>query len=220
MVLFVKYEFWPNYLSELERTEHSYLTWCQESLEKDQLFFQCYGGWMQRKLNSFSHFFVQDENSRYLLNHWFHKCTVISGDTRFDRVYEILKQRQQLRFCSKHLVGDSYVLVAGSTWQEDEDLLVNYIMSQMHSAEKIIIAPHNIKTEALQLLKEELGKKVVLYSEKDGKKLEDYQVLVVDTIGLLTKIYSLCRCGLCRWRLYKKWHTQYIGAGNLWNSQL
>ena len=84
--------------------------------------------------------------------------------------------------------NNQYTIVAGSTWSEDEELLVNYI--NQSSDEKFIIAPHTMNPKAIEELKESIKKKVFLYTEKDGKNISDFDVLIVNTIGLLTKIYS------------------------------
>jgi 3-deoxy-D-manno-octulosonic-acid transferase len=157
---------------------------------KEHVFFQWYGLWMRKKLQSFSHFFLQDENSSKLLSAiGFHNHEVI-GDTRFDRVYEILREDNRLDFIDEFTQGH-YTLVAGSTWKEDEDLLIHYINNVASSEEKFVIAPHNIKAEGIARLKEELEVQTVLYSHKANKDLKDCQVFIIDTIGILTKIYSV-----------------------------
>ena len=113
----------------------------------------------------------------------------ISGDTRFDRVFEITQQNNHLQFI-KEFVNDRYTVVAGSTWKDDEDLLVNYINTMASEDEKFIIAPHNINTEAIKELKASITKKVVMFSEKERQNIAGFQVFIVDTIGILTKIYS------------------------------
>jgi len=153
----------------------------------DQAFFKFYGGWMRSSLKSFSHFFVQNENSKALLNQIEIKNVTVSGDTRFDRVFAIAQQDNQLDFI-QNFVGDNYTLVAGSTWPRDEELLVSYINDNPGTDEKYIIAPHNINDKAIQELKSSIKKKTILFSERDGS--EDARVFIVDTIGILTKIYS------------------------------
>lgn len=188
VAIFVKYEFWPNYLKALENKNIPTLL-VSGIFRKKQVFFQSYGSWMRSRLKTFSHFFVQDQNSLDLLKSIDFNNATVSGDTRFDRVFDILKRDNNLDFINE-FVGDSYVLVAGSTWKEDEELLVNYILNKATADDKFIIAPHNIKPDAIQSLKNSLGNKAVLYSEKTGQDLFSFQVFIIDTVGLLTKIYS------------------------------
>ena len=186
--IFVKYEFWPNLLKELKiRNIDTILI--SGIFRKDQAFFKWYGSFMQKALSSFSYFFVQDKLSETLLKSIRIEHVSTCGDTRFDRVYEITKQDNQLDFVSK-FKNNCYTLVAGSTWKEDEELLVNYIKSSASEKEKFIIAPHNINEKEIQELKNSISKKVVLFSENGEKKLEAYQVFIIDTIGILTKVYS------------------------------
>ena len=186
--IFVKYEFWPNLLKELKiRNIDTILI--SGIFRKDQAFFKWYGSFMRKALSSFSYFFVQDKLSETLLKSIRIEHVSTCGDTRFDRVYEITKQDNQLDFVSK-FKNNCYTLVAGSTWKEDEELLVNYINSSASEKEKFIIAPHNINEKEIQELKNSISKKVVLFSENGEKKLEAYQVFIIDTIGILTKVYS------------------------------
>ncbi len=186
MVFFIKYEFWPNILRELlnRKTETLLISGV---FRKDQAFFKSYGGWMRKSLKAFSHFFVQNKESEELLkNIGLHNVT-ISGDTRFDRVFEILKQDNSLDFI-KNFKQNKYTLVAGSTWPSDEKYLINYINNQADKDEKIIIAPHNIKPDLIAHLKKQINKTVTMYSDK--VKNNKAQVFIVDTVGILTKVFS------------------------------
>jgi 3-deoxy-D-manno-octulosonic-acid transferase len=187
MAVFIKYEFWPNYLFGLqERNIPTILI--SGIFRKNQIFFKPFGGFMRKSLKAFDHFFVQDETSKDLLKNINIENVTISGDTRFDRVYEILQQDNALGFIAE-FKNNQYTVVAGSTWKEDEELLVNYI--NQSESEKFIIAPHNINAKEIELLKKAINKKVVLYSEKEGKNLSEFDVFIVDTIGILTKIYAI-----------------------------
>ncbi|MEX1382714.1 3-deoxy-D-manno-octulosonic acid transferase [Lutibacter sp.] len=186
--IFVKYEFWPNLLKELKiRNIDTILI--SGTFRENQVFFKWYGSFMRKALDAFSYFFVQDKLSETLLKSLDIEHVTACGDTRFDRVYEITKQDNQLDFISK-FKNNTYTLVAGSTWKEDEELLVNYINNKASGNEKFIIAPHNINAKNIQELKKSISKKVVLFSEKEDENLENYQVFIIDTIGILTKVYS------------------------------
>lgn len=187
LVFFVKYEFWPNYLTELKRLNiKTYLI--SGIFRKDQAFFKWYGKWMRTSLKTFNHFFVQNDVSQQLLHSINLKNTTISGDTRFDRVVEILSRDNSLEYI-KQFKDNQTTIVYGSSWLEDEAVYVNYMNSTTESI-KHIIAPHNIKKPQIEVLKNSISKSVVLYSEIAGKNLAEYDVFIIDTIGLLTKIYS------------------------------
>ncbi|QVY64815.1 3-deoxy-D-manno-octulosonic acid transferase [Polaribacter sp. Q13] len=188
LAVFIKYEFWPNLLGELKSKEIPTIL-VSGILREKQLFFKSYGGFMRDSLQAFHYFFVQDENSKKLLNSINFKNVTIAGDTRFDRVSKILEQDNSLDFINQ-FKNNKYTVVAGSTWQEDETLLVNYINNKASEDEKFIIAPHNIKNDAILELQKSINKKTVLFSAKADKNLAEYQVFIIDTIGILTKIYA------------------------------
>ncbi len=189
LAIFIKYEFWPNILNELKRNEIPTIL-VSGILRNNQMFFKWYGGFMRKSLKAFHHFFVQNESSKKLLNSIDFKNITIAGDTRFDRVSKILEQDNSLDFINE-FKNNKYTIVAGSTWQEDEELLVNYINTNLSENEKFIIAPHNIKSDAIIALQKSINKKTVLFSKKNGKDLSEYQVFIIDTIGILTKIYAV-----------------------------
>ncbi|MEN8124240.1 MAG: glycosyltransferase N-terminal domain-containing protein [Bacteroidota bacterium] len=186
IAIFVKYEFWPNILKELENLKIETIL-VSGIFRKDQLFFKNYGKWMRKSLKAFSHFFVQNDISEKLLQQIGFKNVTVSGDTRFDRVYEITKQDNHLGYI-ENFKQNKYTLIAGSTWPKDEDFLVKYINNHATSNEKFIIAPHNINKKTIENLHNSINKKTILFSDK--KYNNDAQVFIVDTIGILTKIYS------------------------------
>ncbi len=187
LVFFIKYEYWPNYLNELKKQKtKTYLI--SGILRENQVFFKWYGGFYRNCLQTFEHFFVQNESSKKLLQSLGYQNVKISGDTRFDRVVSILERDNSLGFIEE-FKKNTTTIVIGSSWPKDEELLVNFI-NQSSENVKFIIAPHNIKSEQIQELKKSISKSVILFSEKDSKKLNEYAVLIIDTIGILTKIYS------------------------------
>lgn len=193
MVFFIKYEYWPNYLNELKnRNIKTFLI--SGIFRKDQAFFKWYGGFYRNALKSFNHFFVQNDTSKELIQNIGFTNVTISGDSRFDRVVAILEKNNTLDYIEYFCQNPSHefkmtTIVIGSSWPKDEELLVNYINRTTHRL-KFIIAPHNIKPEQIANLKSEIAKKTVLFSEMEGKNLADYDVFIIDTIGILTKIYS------------------------------
>ena len=194
MVFFIKYEYWPNYLNELKNANiKTFLI--SGIFREDQAFFKWYGGFYRNALKTFDYFFVQNENSKKLLNSLGFQNVKISGDTRFDRVVSILERDNSLDFIEQFLSvraqsrTNKTTIVIGSSWPKDEELLIQFI-NQSSDDVKFIIAPHNIKQEQISNLKSQIQKETVLFSEKEEKNLCDFQVFVIDTIGILTKIYS------------------------------
>lgn len=194
LVFFIKYEYWPNYLNELKKKNiKTYLI--SGILRENQAFFKWYGGFYRNALKTFEYFFVQNESSKKLLQSIGFTNVKISGDTRFDRVVSILERDNTLEFI-REFKDNKTTIVIGSSWPKDEELLVNYI-NQSSDDVKFIIAPHNIKQEQIQELKNSIKKKTMLFSENDEilkrvqhDKLKDFNVFIIDTIGILTKIYS------------------------------
>lgn len=183
---FIKYEFWPNYLRELkERDVKTYLI--SGLFRKKQVFFKWYGGFYRDALKTFSHFFVQDESSKMLLHTIGYNNVTISGDTRYDRVSQILERDNNLPFIEE-FIADRTVIVFGSSWPKDEALFIDFINNS--AGLKFIIAPHNIKPEQITALKNSIRKSVILFSEKEGKNPADFDVFIINTIGILGKIYS------------------------------
>ena len=186
LAVFVKYEFWPNILSELKNQEiPTYLI--SGIFREDQIFFKGYGGWMRKALLGFSHFFVQNSHSLALLKTLGIQEATLSGDTRFDRVYSLLEKDNTLPFLKDFTSGRT-TIVAGSTWPKDEELLTDFINNCKLDEVVFIIAPHQMDPARFQKLKGSISKKSLLYSE--GVPNKDIRVFIVDTIGLLTKIYS------------------------------
>ena len=187
MVFFIKYEFWPNYLNELKK--HTIKTYLISGIfRENQAFFKGYGGFYRNALNTFDYFFVQNENSKKLLQSIGFSNVKISGDTRFDRVVSILERDNSLDFIEQ-FKDQKTTIVIGSSWPKDESLLVNYINSASADL-KFIIAPHNIHKPEIDKLQTLITKKTILYSEKENQNLNEFQIFIIDTIGILTKIYS------------------------------
>jgi len=187
LVFFIKYEFWPNYLNELNNLGiKTYLI--SGIFRENQAFFRWYGGFYKNALKTFDYFFVQNESSKKLLQSIGYNNVKVSGDTRFDRVVSILERDNSLDFIEQ-FKDNTTTIVIGSSWPKDESFLVNFI-NQTSADVKFIIAPHNIKAEQIQELKNSIIKKTVLFSEKENENLADFEVFIIDTIGILTKIYS------------------------------
>ena len=186
VAIFIKYEFWPNFLRELQRREIPTVL-VSGVFRENQLFFKPYGRWLLKALQAFDHFFVQDQQSEKLLNREGFNNVTRSGDTRFDRVADQLLQDNQLHFI-QGFKRESTCIVAGSTWSEDEQILLPFINTGAESV-KFIIAPHVIDGERMEKLMERIQVPAIRYSKKEGKSLEQYNVLILDTIGMLSRAY-------------------------------
>lgn len=188
LTVFVKYDIWPNYLMELKKRQFRAIL-ISANFRETQSFFKFYGKPLRDALFAFEHIFTQNESSKKLLVTIGYDNVTVSGDTRFDRVSNQLEQNNHLDFVET-FKQNKLCVVAGSTWPDDEAFLTEFINNEFSSNVKFIIAPHNIKKEQIKSLQEKLVVKSVLFSEKTTEQLKDAQVLIVDTIGLLSKIYS------------------------------
>lgn len=190
LVFFIKYEYWPNYLNELKKLQiKTYLI--SGIFRENQAFFKWYGGFYKNALKTFEYFFVQNDSSKKLIQSIGFNNVKVSGDTRFDRVVSILERDNSLDFI-ENFKDNKTTIVIGSSWPKDENLLVEYINKSSDEI-KFIIAPHNIKAEQIQELKKSITKKTILFSDvqtRHALSLPENNVFIIDTIGILTKIYS------------------------------
>lgn len=190
MAVFIKYEFWGNYLKELKsRGIPVYII--SAIFRPDQLFFQWYGRSYRKMLHAFTHLFVQDERSRKLLEDFGIGNVSVTGDTRFDRVLDIHKQAREIGIVEKFVSGATgkrpVTVVAGSSWPEDEEILIPYFHA--HPEMKLIIAPHEIHREHLVSIETMLKRPSVRLSEAHEEDLSTKDCLIIDSFGLLSSIY-------------------------------
>ena len=186
MVFFIKYEFWPNYLNELKKRHiPTYLV--SGIFRENQLFFKGYGGFYRKALQAFTHFFVQNDTSKVLLQSIGFKNVTVHGDTRFDRVAQIVAHVQPLEFMER-FKNNSKTIVIGSSWIDDETVYLPYLNESENV--KFVIAPHNIKEEEINRLIAKINKKVVRYTSYKLEDLASADVFMIDTIGILTQIYA------------------------------
>ncbi|MBP1614899.1 MAG: waaA [Bacteroidetes bacterium] len=185
MAFFIKYEFWKNYLDELNKRRIPVYS-VSSIFRKDQVFFKWYGGTYRHVLTDFDHLFVQNETSkRFLSRIGITKVTVV-GDTRFDRVLQIREEAKELPLISK-FKGESFTLVAGSSWGPDEDLFLEYFNN--HPEMKLIIAPHVIDENHLVEIISKLKRPYVRYTRADERNVGKADCLIIDCFGLLSSIY-------------------------------
>lgn len=200
IAIFVKYEFWKNYLEEL-KNHGSKVYIISAIFRPGQLFFHSYGKLYRKQLECFDYLFVQNRQSKDLLSTIGVENVIVSGDTRFDRVYEIASSVQPVEkiatFCS-----DSKIFIAGSTWEKDDQVVM--AIAKENPQVKYIIAPHELPESKIVRLKdgfEKMGRKVKRYTQiTEGEDLSQYDILLLDTIGILSSVYQ-----------YGSW--AYIGGG-------
>ena len=190
--VFTKYEYWYFYMDELY--QHKIPLYIISAIFRpQQIFFRSYGGFHRRILLLAQHFFVQDETSKKLLASIGIDAVSVSGDTRFDRVWQNAQNVETVAIINI-FKNDKPVFIAGSTWPPDESLIANLV--SIYPNWKFIIAPHEINTEKIQTLLQKLPlDKTIRYSEirPDETALKQKQVLVIDNIGLLSKLYQYGR---------------------------
>lgn len=184
LVLWVKYEYWYYHLTTIQKNNIPLLL-ISGIFRPSQPFFKWYGSMWRQMLSRFSAIFVQNEDSLELLKkHQLDQNAEVAGDTRFDRVADLLLTPKQLpaieTFCGQH-----NVIIAGSTWEEDEEVLAHFIQS--HPELKFIIAPHEIDEDHLKDV-EKLIPHAIRFSQYDGRPTEK-NVLLIDNIGMLNQLY-------------------------------
>ena len=185
-IIFVKYEFWFNYLNQIQLHNTTCYLICG-IFRANQHFFKVYGGWFKKHLAAFDYFFVQNHESLNLLESIGFKNASKTGDTRLDRVLSISKEPfSEERFES--FSKENPVLIFGSSWEKENDLAVNF--ATIRPNVKIIIAPHEIDTNKINALKERFTSPCKLLSETSpNEDLGKVKVLIIDQIGLLSKLY-------------------------------
>ena len=192
IAVFIKYEFWGNYLQELKhRNIPVYII--SSIFRRDQLFFQWFGYPYRKMLYCFTHLFVQDDRSAALLKEFGITNVTVTGDTRFDRVLDVRNQARELspveHFVCEGGKEKKLTLVAGRSWPQDEEILIPYFNE--HPEMKLIIAPHEIHREHLMYIESLLKRPSVRLSDvfHDQSLAEGKDCLIVDSFGLLSSIY-------------------------------
>ena len=186
MAIFVKYEFWGNFLGELKRRNvPTYII--SAIFRPGQSFFKPWGGMFRKMLNCFTHLYVQNEESRQLLEGIGMRNVTVAGDTRFDRVAHVREQAKDFPVIEKMTHECPFTLVMGSSWPPDEDIVIPYFNT--HPGMKLIIAPHEFDKERLDTLLGKVKRKAALYSETAPEQAGDLDCLVIDCFGILSSVY-------------------------------
>ncbi|MBD5329008.1 MAG: 3-deoxy-D-manno-octulosonic acid transferase [Bacteroides sp.] len=195
MAIFVKYEFWRNYLEELNRRRiPTYLI--SAVFRSDQFFFKKCSAWYSNWLRWYTRIFVQNEDSRRLLAGIGIDCVDVCGDTRFDRVADIRSKVREIpllqRFTRRGEPDHLPVMMVGSSWPADEKVYSGWF--EKHGDAKLVIAPHEFDSERLRKLKDLFGEGCVLMSEaeKNPSIVDNARIMVIDCFGLLSSAYAYC----------------------------
>ncbi|MBA3285313.1 MAG: 3-deoxy-D-manno-octulosonic acid transferase [Nitrosopumilus sp.] len=185
LVVFVKYEYWYHYLNELRKI-HIPVILISAVLREDHWLLGKWGRMHLKVLRKINHFFVQDDKTMQLLNDKnIHQVTV-AGDTRFDRVWDVVQNSKNISIAEK-FSGGKKCIVAGSTWEMDEELLAEYLI---HNKEiKLIVAPHEINEEHLKSIENKFNS-AIRFSGANEKTVSDFDVLIIDNIGMLSSLYT------------------------------
>ncbi|MEL7120150.1 MAG: glycosyltransferase N-terminal domain-containing protein [Bacteroidota bacterium] len=189
VVVFVKYEFWYFFLQELkQRNIPTYLI--SALFRPDQAFFKWYGGLFKSMLFTFKHIFVQQEDSAHLLNEKLNlENLTVAGDTRIDRVIRIAEESKRYELVD-YFCADKKVFVIGSSWPEDEAILLPFIQNDINDKWKVIIAPHEIGETHIKQIEQQLDVPYVRYTEaRKNDQLLNSKVLIVNNIGMLSSLY-------------------------------
>jgi 3-deoxy-D-manno-octulosonic-acid transferase len=187
---FVKYEFWLNYIREAQVIDCELYS-ISTLLRKNHRFFKWYGGIFRRELKHFHHFFVQDENTRDLLNSISIEQVTIVGDTRYDRVYDRVLEKNTNPLLDQWINTTDTVLVIGSSWKEDEELILP-LLNKADLFDKIILAPHEVGSDSVNRIISLLGLPYEKYTraEKNEQITTAANVLILDCIGVLADVYQ------------------------------
>lgn len=187
LVIFIKYEFWFHYSTELKKRDIPILS-VSSIFRADQLFFKSYGGFYRSILINFNYFFVQnDESVRLLKSIGIQNC-MKAGDTRFDRVNEMVKKGEEIEIVKK-FKNNEKVMVIGSSWPEDLEVLIPFINEHYYHI-KFIIAPHEISEASISSTEKAIHTECIRFSNITEKKAEECRVLIIDNIGMLGRLYK------------------------------
>ena len=186
MAFFIKYEFWMNFLGELKKRDIP--TYSISSIfRKEQTFFKPWGGRYRMSLHSFTHLFVQNEQSKQLLRSINIKNVTVVGDTRFDRVAKISEQAHLLPLVETFAEGGRKIFIAGSSWGPDEAVYMPYFNE--HTGWKLIIASHEVNEERIKSIQESVQGNCVRYTQATMEEVRSAKCLIIDCFGLLSSIY-------------------------------
>lgn len=185
---FIKYEFWKNFIDELHRSKCEVYS-VSSIFRKNQIFFRSYGKPYAKVLHNFTRIFVQNDDSRRLLENVGVTAVSVAGDTRFDRVTDIRNAAKDVDAAKRFAEGAANVLVVGSSWEPDEDIIIPYFND--HKDLKLILAPHVVNEAHIRRILSALKRPAIriTQAENENRPLQDFDCMIVDTYGMLSSIY-------------------------------
>ena len=192
LLVLVKYEYWFNLITALHQKNIPTIV-VSAIFRESQNFFKKEGNnWFAQKLNLISHFFIQNQKSKILLDSIGIQQSTLAGDTRFDRVKQIVHQNNQLDFMDQ-FKNDSKLIVVGSSWPKDEELFIQLINEKLNKDWKILFAPHNLHEKEIEAFTTKLSVPIIKFSDLNSTSSEDLnqaKVFILNTIGILSKVYA------------------------------
>ncbi|MFO7862561.1 MAG: glycosyltransferase N-terminal domain-containing protein [Salinivirgaceae bacterium] len=183
---FIKYEFWFNYIQQLHKRNIKLYS-ISAIFRPNQLFFKSGAAWFRKHLNYFTHFFVQNKQSKTLLENLGISQVTISGDTRYDRVYDIAKANERIPIVEE-FSKNHFTVIAGSTWEPENEMLIKLANNTADNV-RIVIAPHELHEKTYEKIENNTQAKVVRFSKATPESLTNSKILIIDNIGLLSKLY-------------------------------
>ncbi len=188
IVIFVKYEFWHHYLQAIKKsTARSFLI--SASFRPQQIFFKAYGPFFQKMLHCFDHLFVQEEKDQMLLQKIGLQQVSIAGDTRVDRVLQIAKAANSFPLIEQ-FSAEAPVLIFGSSWPAEEEILAQHLQKNPDTDWKFIIAPHEIGSAHLLAIEKKISWPILRYSQANAQSINEARILLIDNIGMLSALYK------------------------------
>ncbi len=187
IVFFIKYEFWYHFFNEINLRSIPLIS-ASAIFRKNQMFFRPFGKFQRETLKKVTHFFVQNNISKTLLKSIDINNVTLSGDTRFDRVYQISQQAPKVPIAAK-FARSRKTWILGSVWEEDLEVFLPFI-NHDDANQKFIIALHEVTQAGISKIEKQLTKSVIRFSKADLSNISEYDVLIVDNVGMLSSLYQ------------------------------
>lgn len=187
LVFWVKYEFWYHYLQQIQKQQIPVILF-SAIFRPDHWFFKKRGKWFLTIFKGFEHIFVQNAESQKLLHQKNIDHVSIVGDTRFDRVLNILENKKDFPLVEK-FKNKTTTLIVGSSWREDLQIIIPFF-NQFSEKLKLIIAPHELRENTYEWIEKNCSKKIIRYSQANKDSISNFDVLIIDNIGMLSSLYQ------------------------------
>ncbi len=194
LVFFIKYEFWLNYLDVLQKQQIPHFL-LSGVFRPGQIFFKWYGKFLLQKIKGFTHLFLQNESSAKLIQSFGISNLSVVGDTRFDRVWENAQRTDQIQSVEE-FCRNKFIVVGGSTWPPEEEILARYMSENQTTNIKLILAPHDVSAGHIRFIQQIFNEKTILYSSGGSTLPGEARILIIDSIGILNTLYRVGSCAM------------------------